>query len=754
MPRELQQSFVGGEMSPDMFGRISDVHFQHGAAKLQNLIPTPQGPARKRPGTRFVREIKDSSNRARLLPFRYDQEQTLVIEMGRATVSAREIGYFRFHTQGSTVLYQLPDTYADPVTVTALNTGNGQFTGGTHFFQTGDPVALTMHPTSLPSVAFASSTVTLVNTFRHGQQVMFEVQSGSLPSGLENRRLYYVSNPTATTFKLAATRFGNELEFGTHSGTIYCAAMPDANSHSSSVRKTYYCIRDDSTHFKLALTKELALAGTSISWGDDGTISNNDVRMHYDYQPADMVVSSGKSYYCFRRTVGGADTLYLTFDDHSGHTTADTNYWVQLPGDAATVTFTLGSDIVNWTGHGQAEGTTVIFSSTGTLPTGITEGTTYYVRNPNANDFQVAESPGGAVIDLGGSPSGTHTALAGSIYEAPHFFDFDELLEVRYAQSNDVLTLTHQNRPATELRRRGATDWVVGEVDFNGAIGAPDDVSVAVTEGYGIEVSSMTVGTPTVITTTNPHGLTLHETIMVRDLDPSVPDGNYVVGTLGTGSPPTTFQLWTVDGKDNVTSSAAVLGTKPRVRPTTLEVDWAESYVVTALDENGEESEGSAEYQASNNLAVQGAYNTVSWSAVPGAARYRVYKKQEGVFGFIAEVEELAFVDDNLGPDLSITPPILDTSLRKTSVVTFNGTDHLVEWTSHGLVDGDPVIFQSSGTLPTALTDYATYYVLNPEDDSFQVAATSGGTVLDLSGADTDERHEATGGAFVGIGAR
>ena len=48
--RTFNRSFSGGELSPEMFGRIDDQKFQSGAAKLQNFIALPQGPAANRPG--------------------------------------------------------------------------------------------------------------------------------------------------------------------------------------------------------------------------------------------------------------------------------------------------------------------------------------------------------------------------------------------------------------------------------------------------------------------------------------------------------------------------------------------------------------------------------------------------------------------------------------------------------------------------------------------------------------------------------
>ena len=95
--RNFKQAFSGGEISPEMFGRIADNKFQQGAATMRNFIAKPQGPAQNRPGFAFVREVKNSAKSTRLLSFTFNTTQTMVIEMGDQ--------YFRFHTQGQTLFY-------------------------------------------------------------------------------------------------------------------------------------------------------------------------------------------------------------------------------------------------------------------------------------------------------------------------------------------------------------------------------------------------------------------------------------------------------------------------------------------------------------------------------------------------------------------------------------------------------------------------------------------------------------------------
>ena len=108
--RTLQRSFAGGEVTPEFYGRIDDVKYQTGLATCRNFVVFPHGPVGNRAGTRFVREVKDSAKKTRLIPFTYSTTQTMVIEMSP--------GFFRFHTQGGTLLsggspYEVAHPYAE-----------------------------------------------------------------------------------------------------------------------------------------------------------------------------------------------------------------------------------------------------------------------------------------------------------------------------------------------------------------------------------------------------------------------------------------------------------------------------------------------------------------------------------------------------------------------------------------------------------------------------------------------------------------
>lgn len=83
MPLDLvQQSFNAGAWSPRLDGR-SDLEKYYSACRISdNMIPTRYGPSERRPGLYYVAEVKDSSKKTRLLPFKYSTVQAYIIEAG------------------------------------------------------------------------------------------------------------------------------------------------------------------------------------------------------------------------------------------------------------------------------------------------------------------------------------------------------------------------------------------------------------------------------------------------------------------------------------------------------------------------------------------------------------------------------------------------------------------------------------------------------------------------------------------------
>lgn len=201
--RTLMRSFGGGEVTPEFWGRIDDVKYQTGLATCRNFIPLPHGPIQNRPGTRFIREVKDSTKATRLIPFAFSTTQTFAIELGA--------GYFRFHTQGGTVLAGSPAAYKASATVTITIATPGVITWTGHGLANGTKVAFTT--------------------------------TGALPSGITAGTTYYVVNAAANTFEIAATAGGTSINTtGTQSGVHTGSLVYSIGDLISSGGTNYYCI--------------------------------------------------------------------------------------------------------------------------------------------------------------------------------------------------------------------------------------------------------------------------------------------------------------------------------------------------------------------------------------------------------------------------------------------------------------------------------------------------------------------------------
>ena len=81
------------------------------------------------------------------------------------------------------------------------------------------------------------------------------------------------------------------------------------------------------------------------------------------------------------------------------------------------------------------------------------------------------------------------------------------------------------------------------------------------------------------------------------------------------------------------------------------------------------------------------------------------------------------------------THRVYESVSSKGSTVTLTTGTGVVTWPNHGLVANTPVIFSTTGALPSGLTAGTTYYLLADTANTFKVAATSGGSAIAFSGS-------------------
>lgn len=152
-------NFTAGELSPRLDGRTDISKYTSGCKKLQNFLVHPHGGAVRRPGTVFVREVKDSADECRLIPFEFNVEQAYILEFGDL--------YFRIHKDGGTVV----DGSLNPIEVTTPY--NSSDLSKLKFTQSGDVMYL-VHPDYAPQKITRTShtawTITDVDLLRGPMQ--------------------------------------------------------------------------------------------------------------------------------------------------------------------------------------------------------------------------------------------------------------------------------------------------------------------------------------------------------------------------------------------------------------------------------------------------------------------------------------------------------------------------------------------------------------------------------------------------------
>lgn len=144
-----QVSFNSGELSRALDARVDYAKYASGCSIMENFLPTVQGPAKRRGGTRFISEVKDSTKKTYLQRFEYSVDQAYILEIGDQ--------YIRFYTWDTSTLVRgrLESPPGTPVEVatpyTQANLFNTDGTCRLRFAQSGDFLYIT-HPLYQPRI--------------------------------------------------------------------------------------------------------------------------------------------------------------------------------------------------------------------------------------------------------------------------------------------------------------------------------------------------------------------------------------------------------------------------------------------------------------------------------------------------------------------------------------------------------------------------------------------------------------------------
>lgn len=185
--KTARRSFAGGEITPEMFGRLDNVKNQTGLALCRNAIVLPHGPVSKRPGLSFVNAARTSASAVRAIPFVFSATQSMVLEFSNLAI--------RFHTQGATLLEA--NVAVGSIASSTVNTT------GAHGYSVGDWVVMNGRSLRVATVVDAD-TFTVVDAVSG---------AAATPTGTVVARVYTVTSPylSADLFRIKFTQDADVL---------------------------------------------------------------------------------------------------------------------------------------------------------------------------------------------------------------------------------------------------------------------------------------------------------------------------------------------------------------------------------------------------------------------------------------------------------------------------------------------------------------------------------------------------------------
>ncbi len=119
--------------------------------------------------------------------------------------------------------------------------------------------------------------------------------------------------------------------------------------------------------------------------------------------------------------------------------------------------------VITATSHGYSNGDEISITSV----SGMTElnNKRYLVANKTTNTFEITDVDG---TNINGTSFTAYTSggVANRVYEISTPYLTAELFDIKYAQSADVMYITHPNHEVEKLSRTGHTSWTLSDVDF------------------------------------------------------------------------------------------------------------------------------------------------------------------------------------------------------------------------------------------------------------------------------------------------
>ena len=367
------------------------------------------------------------------------------------------------------------------------------------------------------------------------------------------------------------------------------------------------------------------------------------------------------------------------------------------PRTVATSSVNASNERITITAHGYTANTPLTYSAEGgTAIAGLTDGQIVFVKTVHdANTIDVSATEGGSVIDLTGTGNNSQTFIGET--------NTGMTLTANFGGSTESGVAATVSRPPISGDGSSIDSTILGITPAESVAGVDNVTDIAVAEDGAryVQAPTITVAGPTarVLATSN---------VSLANDTFTITNHNMRTGTKLTYDSQGGTNL--AQNSGNISDSTALFVIRVDADTIKLASNLTNAQAGTAIDFTGGSSNvGNNSQTLTGDTAAATA--TVSGGVVTGIT-----------------------VTD-VGSDYQSTPSVT-VEVPKMTIPTsaVNASSNVITFAGHGLSDTDQITYNQvgGGTLMTNVTNGQTVFVRDKTDDTFKIAATSGGTAINI----------------------
>ena len=367
------------------------------------------------------------------------------------------------------------------------------------------------------------------------------------------------------------------------------------------------------------------------------------------------------------------------------------------PRTVATSSVNASNERITITAHGYTANTPLTYSAEGgTAIAGLTDGQIVFVKTVHdANTIDVSATEGGSVIDLTGTGNNSQTFIGET--------NTGMTLTANFGGSTESGVAATVSRPPISGDGSSIDSTILGITPAESVAGVDNVTDIAVAEDGAryVQAPTITVAGPTarVLATSN---------VSLANDTFTITNHNMRTGTKLTYDSQGGTNL--AQNSGNISDSTALFVIRVDADTIKLASNLTNAQAGTAIDFTGGSSNvGNNSQTLTGDTAAATA--TVSGGVVTGIT-----------------------VTD-VGSDYQSTPSVT-VEVPKMTIPTsaVNASSNVITFAGHGLSDTDQITYNQvgGGTLMTNVTNGQTVFVRDKTDDTFKIAATEGGTAINI----------------------